>query len=206
MIAGTGSVWLVRNSRCPYDLASGDGGTFMRNRLVFAIGGVLAALLLMGCGGDSELTIEEYFEKLQQITDDRERAADENEADFDAALEDEDSEEDEIVKAFQEFFKGNTDATKDALSAAEGLSPPAALEAVHDDFIATLKTFVEVLEDFRSELDDVDSQDELLALLENTDAVESAGDDFETARKAVQQVARDNGVTVALDCPGEDDE
>lgn len=132
MIAGTGSVWLVRNYRCPYDLASGDGGTFMRNRLVFALGGMLAALLLVSCGG-SELTVEEYFEKLQQVGDDREAVVDQNELEFDEVVEDEESSENEIVKAFQEFFKGNTDATKDALSAAEGLSPPAALEAVHAD-------------------------------------------------------------------------
>ncbi len=206
MIAGMRPVWLVRNYRCPYDLASGDGGTFMKNRLVFAIGGMLAALLLVSCGGGSELTIEEYFEKLQQISDDRTALVDQNELEFDEVLENEDSDEDDIVKAFQEFFKGNTDAAKDSLSASEGLSPPAAVEAAHDGFVAKLKTFVDVLEDFRSELDDVDSQGELIALIEGSDAVELAGDEFEEACETVQQAATDNGATVDLDCGGDEDD
>lgn len=83
----------------------------MKNRLVFAVGGVVAAMLLVGCGGDSELTVEEYFEKLVEISADREAAVDEDEAAFDEVLEDPDSDVDDQLKAVKEQFKGGVDAT-----------------------------------------------------------------------------------------------
>lgn len=179
----------------------------MRKQIFGAIAGLVAAVLLVNCGGDNALTLEEYFDRLQEFSDEQMEASDESQAAFDATFEDEDTDEDDFIKAFQEFIKGLTESTKDSLDKVEGLRPPQEIEAVHDEFVAKLTTLVDVFEDFREELDDVDSEEELFAALETLEpAEEAASSEFEAACVAMEMAASDNGVSLDLDCSDEDDE
>lgn len=82
------------------------------------------------------------------------------------------------------------------------MTPPAELEALHDDFVAELESFIDVLEEVQNELDDAESQADVEAL--DLGSLGAAQELFSTACLAVQQDGADRGISADLDCPGAD--
>ena len=109
-----------------------------------------------------------------------------------------------------------TEAESDALEKADGLSPPEEVADLHDDFVETLRTYADAVEDrfeeFQDELDNVDSFDELESLFAGVQrsifaAFALLEQDFEPecARQApskasLEQAAADHGIIFDFEC------
>ena len=147
---------------------------------------------------DEELTLEEYFERVQEISTDFTGEINANEDAFADVVDDEDADEDDRFDAFKELFRKNVDAANDWLVEAHGLSPPEEVADLHDDFIEELRTFVDTLENIADELDDVESFEEVASVFQAN--VELDAGAFERTCLALEQAAADNGFTLDLDC------
>ncbi len=164
---------------------------------------IAAALLALGsiaaaCGGDDKLTLEEYFEQAQVISDDSDEEFEALYADFP----DEDDEEffsnEENFTFFKELFAGFPVILTDVLDQVEELNPPSEAEDAHDEFLATGREWLEVLEDGADRVEAAESISEVEQILES-DAQE-AQERFDDACLALAGIAEDNGIHVDFDC------
>ena len=174
----------------------------MKRRL-FAPLFIAAALVALGitaaaCGGDDKLTLEEYFERFEAI-----------DADVDAKFEtlyedfpDEDDEEffsnEENLPLLKEIFAGFPVLLREALDQVEELNPPSEAEDAHDEFLATGREWLELLEDAVNRVEAVDSISEIEEELEP--AVGEAQERFDAACLDVVGVGEANGIVVDVSC------
>ena len=171
--------------------------------LLLAFGVVAAA-----CGGDGEaLTLEEYFQQLEQLNQDvDERVGAIYEATF-AEIDEEDFESlplEEQVEVVKDLANGLLPVFEDFIDAARGLNPPAEVGDLHNDLVTASDDFLEAHQDVTDQIDDVQSQAELEALkaLAEGGAAEAAEQRVDEACFALQDVAGENGIAVDLDCGG----
>ncbi len=180
-------------------------------------------LLTAACGGDSALSIEDYFAAVETETARYDQATDDIANAFSTQLD----------IAFEDFSAAATDAdeataaagletlttvavnatrTSFELTAAEldqfistmdALEPPDEVAAEHEEAIAALRAS-------RAAIDPtIDAVNQITALadLEPVLAGSAFADSrvrLESSCTALEQAGRDNGVEVDLDCPGED--
>jgi vacuolar-type H+-ATPase subunit I/STV1 len=168
----------------------------MIRTLLAAIALVGFGALGVGCNDDGdEMTLEEYFQRIdeldQRLQDRSQELEDELDAlGEDASLEDAADSFEEQVNALQEFIDDMED-----------LDPPGEAREAHDEAAEALNAAVEqfdgLIEDFRS----ADSLEDAFALTENADfsAIERANE----ACRELERIAADNNIDVDLDCDTE---
>ncbi len=180
----------------------------MKRRL-FAPLFVAAALLALGtiaaaCGGDDELSLEEYFQRLEAIDADVD-------AKFEALFEnfpDEGEEElfsnEENLPFLKELFAGFPVILTDALDALEELNPPSEAEDAHDEFLATGRELLEVFEDGADRVEAVESISEVEQIEEELEpAQQEAQERFDDACLDLVGVGEANGIHVDVTCEDE---
>ncbi|MDZ4278247.1 MAG: hypothetical protein U1B78_03815 [Dehalococcoidia bacterium] len=170
--------------------------------LLFAFGGLMGGCVF-GFGG-GQLTLEEYFEELEQISKDVDDRAAELEDDFDKSLDAADGDEEE-VEAYLTFFDESLAALEDARDDVDGLSPPDEVEAEHGDFVEAADAAVEAFGELIDEAQDADSGSEIDELLVDDQSLADAGEELDDACFALQDIADDEDIDVDLDC-GDGDE
>ena len=157
--------------------------------LLLGVGAVAAA-----CGGgEEELSLEEYFQKLETISDDlRERG------------EAFDPETGELpnIDTLQRLLSEGVSAFQDALNEAENLDPPSEVKGAHDTFLQEARARMEVFEslaDRAAEVESLSGLEDVFAEFEDPDS-EAADVRFDDACRALEQVAADNGIELDLGC------
>ncbi len=174
----------------------------MKRRL-FAPLFIAAALVALGvtaaaCGGDGKLTLEEYFQRFEAIDADVDAKFETLYADFP----DEDDEEffsnEENLPLLKEIFAGFPVLLREALDQVEELNPPSEAEDAHDEFLATGREWLELLEDAVNRVEAVDSISEIEEELEP--AVGEAQERFDAACLDVVGVGEANGIVVDVSC------
>ena len=178
------------------------------NRRPFAPLFIAAALLALGtiaaaCGGGDELTLEEYFEQAQVISDD----ADEEFEALYADIPDEDDEEffsnEENLPVIKDFAARFPVIFRDTLDDVEALDPPAEAEDAHDEFLAAGRDMLALFEGLTSPVEEAESiseAEELFGIGEEDPEIEAADQRFTDACLALEGVADDNGIVVDFDC------
>ncbi len=177
----------------------------------FVISIIAAALLALGtiaaaCGGGDELTLEEYFEQAQVISDDADEEFEALYADFP----DEDDEEffsnEENLTVIKEFAARFPVIVRDTLDQVEALDPPAEAEEAHDEFLAAgneLLTLFVGLTGPVEEAESVSEAEELFGVGEEDPEIEAADQRFTDACLALEGIAEDNGIVVDFECADE---
>lgn len=139
--------------------ASGKGATEWNDGLSVGVIGV--ALLFAACDGDGDaLSVEDYFERVQAISDETEAAQD---AIAPA----------EAAGDVSRLFGDQGDVLSDSRDKMRDVNPPEAVEPVHDVFVDALKDFSDKAKELSDDLDGVDDGDEVNSIIEaaNLDAV-----------------------------------
>ena len=135
----------------------------MPQRALLAIGGALAALLLLACG-DDRLAPEEYFPRVQAIADDLiETIYDEMVA---LHATDPDLGEQGFVDAMRSYFARYGTAFDEAADGFSNLSPPDDAAAAHEDALAEMRTLADALQDISRRLAGTATFEEVRAALD----------------------------------------
>ena len=165
--------------------------------LLLALSAVVAACG-GGGGGGGELTLEEYFQRLEAVSSAYEQRGD---ALFENFGEEFDTEEDQ-VRATQEFWKEFLVLLEEFIGDLDDVNPPSEAEAAHED---SVDAGGEMLEAFQELVDQVAQAETLEELAERFDDVEfeESSDRFGQACVALEAIADENDIDVDLDCEAE---
>ena len=167
---------------------------------------IIALLLLafgssaVACGDDREesLALEEYFRQLEALTATADEGYGEFEDAFDAELDAAVSEEDMLV-AFEDFFKEVRPIFTTFVDGLNDLTPPAAVEELHKEYVDASAEFLASIEEVFSGLSDLGPAAGLESLFEDTD-LDQAGVRLVETCAALQDFADENEIDVDLDC------
>jgi len=162
--------------------------------LLLALGSIAAA-----CGGDDELTLEEYFQRIDALFNE----ADERFQPLVEALDQEFYSEAEQIEATRAFFNADIPILRDFVDGLDDLDPPTEVEGPHEEAVAGGRELVEFLQGFTDRFADVESTSELEEILDDTE-LEAASDRFDDACLALQDIADANGIAVDLECEDEE--
>jgi hypothetical protein len=175
------------------------------------LGSLVATALLLGvssiavaCGnvGD-ELSLGEYFQQLETISNDLEERGEVVERELETAFDPEGGIE-SAIDTLQGLLSEGASAFEDALADIESLEPPSEAENAHNVFVEEARGRVELVEDLADRVAEVESLsdlEEVFAQLESPE-FQAADRRFRDACQALQGIATDNGIDVDLDCGG----
>ena len=163
--------------------------------MLLVLGTIAAA-----CGDDGELSLEEYFQQVDQVGDDFDTRTEALEDAFPAAFEE--------PAATRDLFNAGLPIFSDFVDAIDDIDPPAAVEDEHNEAVAAGQAFEERIEDLVNRLADVESASELEDLfteLEEDPEFTAAEERFEAACLSLQGIADANGIAVDLECEEEEE-
>ena len=171
----------------------------MPKRATLAIGGALAALLLLACG-DDRLPPEEYYPRVQAIADDVNDTVGAGAEQL--AVADPAASEASLVEAVRDFFATLTAALDDAVVALSDLSgsEPADAEDAHNAFVAQASELAAAFNDVSERLAGAAGFDELDAVLDTLDPSYGLDADFLAACEGLERAAADAGQPIDLQC------
>jgi hypothetical protein len=160
--------------------------------LILVLGTVSAA-----CSSDDELTLEEFFEQGQAISDDFALQLDEvleglpdDGQETDENLEAEKAAYGEFAPIYDEFF--------DDLAT---LNPPPEAEDAFDELLTAGREIVEYLEELAGRVEEVESFTELGQLLEEGEAESDAlQETYSAACRSLQDIADANDIVADIGC------
>lgn len=147
-----------------------------------------------GGGTSGPLTLDQYFQRLDEIDD---KAAER----FDrigARLE-EDLPEDEALDVLREVLPQQVTTLKDLLEGVEALEPPAEVKDAYDEALDALRDFIGVSEDTADRVAEAESFREVTTIL-NDQASGAASQRLVETCLALEEAAADHGIEVDLDC------
>ncbi|MBI5289605.1 MAG: hypothetical protein HY873_11600 [Chloroflexi bacterium] len=157
------------------------------------------ASTVAGCkGGGGALSLDEYFEKYEQLDNEAENGTADLEREYDAALTST-TLNDEVRADLQEFYTKQVDVRREYVEGISKLDPPDEAQAPHD---ASVSSYEAVLTAFTGIIDDI-GEAETISDLETIFGGAEITAAIEAATKAcvdLQQVADDNNINVNLEC------
>lgn len=159
-----------------------------------------AVLILSGCagGGDDQLTLEEYLQRVDELTrrgqNEIEAAGDDASATGEAA-----SSEAESVAALRAFYSDFAATVDRMVAAMRTLKPPSEAEEVHREWLVVAAEIQALLAEFNEQAEDVTSLAEMEQLEAELDdpALGARGD---AACLALQALADENDIDADLEC------
>ncbi len=172
----------------------------VRQFIPLLIAGLAVALVALaaacGGGGGKELTLQEYFQRLDAIAKDAD-------ARFQAGpfttIGDETATLQTRIDALRKALPEAISINKDAQSKLEELKPPAQAQANHDELVAALKAEIKAFEDSIGPAKDVKSESDFNDFFSDN-KVDVAAQRFTDACNAAQKMATDNNISVDLKC------
>jgi hypothetical protein len=172
----------------------------MKSLAMLATAALLAGLASFGvaCSSSSSaLTLEEYFQKIDEIQNDNDATFATQEASrADPAA---DASGEELAAFFSDNVTSSADVLRDTAAKADDLEAPDEVAADHDDIVAALNASVAALDDMADSIPDSMTTTELEQAF-NSDALNAAFDDLATACNALEAIATANNITVDLAC------
>lgn len=164
--------------------------------LVLGISSLAAA-----CGGGEEgLSVEEYFQQLQTISDDLEKQGATLDSEFEAAFGSETGEVD--VDAVQRVLSDGASAFRGALDDVEDLEPPSEAADAHGAFVEQVRARTDLMESLADRVAEAESASDLGEVFAEFEGpeLEKEAVSFSDACRALERLAADNGIQVQLNC------
>ena len=155
---------------------------------------IVGSVLLAGCGGgEEELDLDQYFQRLEDIGDDAQARM--------GMLQEEYQEVGEDIEATRDYVDAVEGITKQALNDLKDLHPPAEARDAHDEFVGGASEMLAVWEDRSDQLAGVESLSELQAVLvEDKPASDAVAKRVDNACRQLQGIADENGIEVDVGC------
>ncbi len=175
----------------------------MRLRTIgfLALASTLAAAAACGGGGGDGLSLEEYFTRMEAISQDADQASSDLEAQFGDEISAAETEEEQL-KIAAGYFEDSADQTRAAFDKVKALKPPKDVKKEHAEFVAAadelVKLFDEVVQRARDAETAADFED-LTADLDNPPYTD-ANDRADAACFALQDIADQNDIDIDLSC------
>ena len=147
-------------------------------------------------GGD-DLTLEEYFQRVDEIDNDSTERID---AVFNGITDEND------VEQFRDAFKDFAPIIDDVASDFDDLDPPDEAKDKHDAMASALNAFSDKASEIADGVDDIEAStpDEFFGTI-GDQGFDAASDTFTAACVDLQQLATDNNITVEIDCSEEEE-
>lgn len=173
--------------------------------LAMAIIGALALTLgAVACSDDGDaLTLEEFFQRIEELDDEFEARTESLEAKFDEAVAEVES-ADEVIDAAQSFFDEGAAAIETFVEGIADIDPPEEAEELYDEVLEAGQSIVELFGDAFGQIKEATTEEEFEALFENS-AIEAAFDRFDAACEDAQAFADDRGISVDFNCGDEEE-
>lgn len=152
-------------------------------------------------GGGGELTLEEYFQRLEELDDEpgeEEAALDERMEEDLASVTDEQA----ALDLVRDGFEAQLASVEDFVDDLDGLDPPAEVADAHNEAVAAQRDFLDLFRDILDQLGDIDSFDAVDALF-GADDIAAAEERATQSCLAVEQIGVSNGFDVDFDCGDE---
>jgi len=151
-------------------------------------------------GGDVELSLGEYFQRIDGIFERSDRELDDLNRELQTTADAADTLEEE-VEALEAFANASADVLSRALSEIDGIDEPAAVDEAHKAFVSAIGDALTATERLQDDLDAVQSAEELELVStqfgDGFSAIQLAAD---AACNELQAVADGNGIGVDLNC------
>ena len=166
---------------------------------------VVAGSFAAACGSDNgdALTLEEFFQRIEELDDEFEARTESLESEFDEAVAEVES-VDEVIDAAQSFFDEGAAAIETFVEGIADINPPAEAEELYDEVLEAGRTVVELFGNAVDQVEEATTEEEFEALFENS-AIEDAFDRFDAACDDAQAFADDRGISVDFNCGDEEE-
>ncbi len=155
-----------------------------------------AALVGFACGGgDSESTLDEYFKKLDAVTQDIDKRITDLQGKYPNAFQE--------TKDTKSYLSEYVPTVKAAVEGLDQISPAKETKDVHKQYVAAGRDFVKGIETAAATISKVENDSDLEAALgqvnDNKD-LSAASDRFDEVCRDIQKIADDNKIKVDLKC------
>ena len=169
--------------------------------ITLSLGIVLLGAIAAACGGGGDgeaLTLEEYFQQLDRLSQDADSQFESLQEELDRAFATVESDE-EFVEAYRDFFDGSQVVLAGFIEGFKRLTPPTAIEDAHREFTEASADVFEPLRSASDQLADVSSQAEMDQILGTFDT-DPRFERFDKACLDLQAIADENSIAVDLNC------
>ena len=173
----------------------------MPRLLVFLLVAALALLVAAfaaACGDGDELTLEEYFQRIEALEDDLNAEEEELLAEI-ATVSTVAATEEEELEILKEFMAVLIPLARSYVEGLERIDPPSEVEDVHNEAVALQVEARETIEDLNERVQRIESADELEEFefeLETADFLDRRDQNC----FALEAIAEENGIFVDLGC------
>jgi hypothetical protein len=159
------------------------------------------AAAAVACGGGGPSSLEDYFERLDEIRDDVSERSDTLNRDFGDEL-DAAATDDEELQTIQGFYSEFASLMIGAVDDLGALGPPQEAESLHGDFVDVQSDGLALLSDLVEELNDAESPSDAEERFDEmfVDALGEISRREDEACFALQRLADDKDIGVDLDC------
>ena len=164
--------------------------------LALVIAATTAIVGTIACGGDDELTLEEFFQQSQAISDDYEERANTLSRDFPGTG-------DEDYQAYWVFVDKRNALFAEFLDELDTLNPPSEAEDAFDEFLTAGSEFAESQEGLADLFGEAESFTELSQLSRESEAASAfsaSQERYQDACRSLQEIADANGIVADLEC------
>lgn len=162
---------------------------------------LLVAALATACGDEQELTLEEYFQRIDALGDDLDDELDMMNDEFEETAREAETEE-EVIRGFRDFMDPLPALYEEFVAELETIDPPSEVEDAHNEMVAVQAEGLEMIEDLNERAQGAESAsdvEEVGAELEGP-AFTAVSDRSEQACFAMEAIADANGIDVDLEC------
>ena len=160
---------------------------------------IVGAVAFSACSSDDELTLAQYFERVQEISTERSAEIDGLDEKFDALGEDD-------VDGLHDVFHELSDINREGIEEIDDVGAPGEVGDEHKEFVKTGLAMSDKFDEIVDEIGDADTMEEAFDIFLSTDALDGAEAEFVEACEALQKIGTDAGIEVDLDCGGSDND
>ena len=166
-------------------------------RRLLVLGTVALAFVATACSGGSDLTLEQYFDKLHGLQTSFEQKGKDLQAELQTKVQGITTDA-EGLPLFKGFLEDSLTAVDGLVDDLEAIDPPGEVQSQHQDFITAGKAIRDAAADVIGRFDEFTSVDEVAQLF--TTDLADIGQQGTDACNALQSVADDNDINVDLSC------
>jgi hypothetical protein len=145
----------------------------------------------LGACSDDELTLEEYFQRIEEIDGETEDRYSELSEEYAAGAE---------LQQLRDFYPQVTGLYDDFVADLEAIEPPEQAASLHAEAVAAARAFRDVFGGLSDDLEQAESSVEFLALANA--AVERANEQFLDVCLEMEALALANNIGIDLECEG----
>ena len=159
------------------------------------------AIIAGACGGGKEITLQEYFQRIDKAQDDFAGRSGEQSDKLNEALTTASSEEKGIA-AWRDAYGETITIVRDFVDALEDIDPPAEAKEAHKELTSALADAADLLQELRDKLADAQSTSDLEKLFTGDFEAKftAVGGRIDQACFALQGTADQNSISVDLAC------